>query len=298
MLSTAHKVAIARGISAVLLGLGLNPVQRVRRSGIELELDLREGIDLSLFLFGVFQGHVLKLMRQWVPADGVILDVGANIGAMTLPMAQHVARGRVLAVEPTDFAQAKLRANLALNPQLAARVSVFQMFLADRPGAESSLTAYSRWPVGAASAESHPVHKGVAMPTRGGQTTLDELVARERLQTLSLVKIDTDGHEFTVLSGAATSLEKFRPVVVFEASEYLMRPPKAVFEDFEKLFAQQRYRICHPGSMAALTATQFRQLCPQGGSLDLVALPLERLPARQRPCRKRRRGRKIISIPK
>jgi FkbM family methyltransferase len=279
MLSTAHKVAIARGISAVLLGAGLAPVRRARRAGIAFELDLREGIDLSLFLFGVFQGHVLELTRRWVPADGVIVDVGANIGAMTLPMAQHVARGRVLAVEPTDFAVAKLRANLALNPALAARVSVFQTFLADRPSTESALTAYSRWPVGTGAAETHPVHKGVAMPAPCGQTTLDELAARENLPALSLIKIDTDGHEFVVLSGATRCLERFRPVVVFEASEYLMQPPQARFEEFESLLRKSRYRICDPRGAAPLSAAQFRAQCPRGGSLDLVALPEERVPA-------------------
>ena len=47
----------------------------------------------------------------------------------------------------------------------------------------------------------HPVHGGTLMPTHCGQTTLDAIVLDLGIDSISLVKIDTDGHEFAVLNG-------------------------------------------------------------------------------------------------
>ncbi|MCA1733334.1 MAG: FkbM family methyltransferase [Acidobacteria bacterium] len=185
MLSTATKVRLARLIVSALLGAGVAPVRRIRRRGIRYEIDFREGIDLSLFLFGTFQRHILRTIRRVVPPDGTILDVGANVGAITLPAAAHVAEGRVYAFEPTDFAWRKLQRNLVLNPQLASRVTPVRSFVAAEETAESSLVAYSSWPMLVEEgAELHPIHKGAAQDASCGQTTIDGFVAENGIASL------------------------------------------------------------------------------------------------------------------
>lgn len=243
------------------------------------ELDIREGIDLSLFLFGSFQRHVVEVVRTLVPRDGVVIDVGANIGAITLPVAAYLDHGHVYAAEPTDFAFQKLRVNLELNPQLVARVTTVKTFIADRSAPTSKLAAYSSWPVTGSGSESphHPIHGGVAKDAGCGQVTLDDLILSREISRVDLVKIDTDGHEFAVLAGAARCLEEQRPVVVFEACEYLMRDPRLDFAAFAKLFDDHGYTICHGLPPRPMDATEFARSCPVGGGLDLIALPRETL---------------------
>src|SRR5262245_21451925 len=179
MLGTAPKITIARVMSRALLRAGLRPVRRVRRSGLTFELDLREGIDLSLFLFGSFQRHILKVIQKLVPRDGTAIDIGANIGAITLPLAAHLTGGRVYAIEPTDYAFGKLEANLALNPDLARRVTAIQSLVADRDASQSTLLAYSSWPIAGEPARAqHPIHKGVNKATSCGQVKLGTLLQR------------------------------------------------------------------------------------------------------------------------
>jgi FkbM family methyltransferase len=272
MLSTARKVAIARLATTTLLHLGLKPRRHIRRRGLAFDVDIREGIDLSLFLFGSFQRHIVDAVKRYVPRDGVVIDIGANVGAVTLPMAAHVNDGHVYAIEPTEFAHAKLLKNIELNPALAPRITPVKLFLADATQSVSELVAYSSWPV-VATGESHPVHKGVAMEATCGQMTLDDFVAGRGIASLSLIKIDTDGHEYKVLSGATRTLVELRPVVIFEACQYLMEPPSPVFHDFERLFAAARYTI-RDAHGRPLTADAFRRQCPAGGGLDLLAVPL------------------------
>ena len=114
------------------------------------------------------------------------------------------------------------------------------------------------------------------MPGTVNQPTIDVFAAEYRLR-MSLLKIDTDGHEFAVLSGATESLRRFRPVVVFEACEYLLRPPRATFDDFTELFRQSGYNICHGSRLRRLTYPEFYATCPRGGGVDLVAIPAEAL---------------------
>jgi FkbM family methyltransferase len=274
--STATKVALARVVSTTLVRLGVRTPRQIRRHGLTFDVDIREGIDLSLFLFGSFERDILSTIKTLVPTDGIFIDVGANIGALTLPVAAYLQRGHVYAVEPTDFALTKLRRNLALNPAVSERVTTIQSFVAAETSAQSELVAYSSWPVsGGNDRREHPVHKGVQQTAPCGQLTLDALIQQQGIATLALVKIDTDGHEFAVLSGGARCFKELRPAVIFEACEYLMRPPRATFDDFAKLLASYDYTICERTAFQPISAQQFLHTCPAGGGLDLLALPNE-----------------------
>lgn len=275
--STATKVSIARMISTTLLRLGVRTHRRIRRHGLTFDVDIREGIDLSLFLFGSFERDILATIKSLVPSDGTFIDVGANIGALTLPVADYLQHGHVYAVEPTNFAIAKLRNNLALNPAISGRVTVIQSFIASETSPTSDLVAYSSWPVNGDESRQHPVHKGVQQTAGCGQLTLDAMVETYGIQSVSLVKIDTDGHEFSALSGASHCLKQLRPAVIFEACEYLMRPPRQTFEDFARLFRSHEYTICERTTFQPISEPDFLRTCPAGGGLDLLGLPNERL---------------------
>ena len=94
---------------------------QVKKIGdITYKLDLAEGIDLSLFLFGQFQKHVIP--------DGLdnsiactVLDVGANVGIMSMQYASLFQNATVHAFEPSEYANKRFDDNLSLNPELARR---------------------------------------------------------------------------------------------------------------------------------------------------------------------------------
>jgi FkbM family methyltransferase len=276
--STATKVTLARLVSTALVRLGVRTPRQIRRHGLTFDVDIREGIDLSLFLFGSFERDILNTNKSLASRDAIFIDVGANVGALTLPVADYLERGHVYAVEPTDFAFAKLRKNLDLNPRISSRVTPIQSFVASETATVSELVAYSSWPVtGHDDKRQHPVHKGVPQTARCGQVTLDGLIEAHHIEHVSLVKIDTNGHEFSVLSGATRCLEQLRPAVVFEACEYLLVPPRPTFEDFAKLFTSYDYTIRERTGFQPIDQEGFVRRCPTGGGLDLLALPNERV---------------------
>ena len=96
-----------------------------------------------------------------------VVDVGANVGAHTLPLALAVgSTGRIVAVEPTAAAFNRLCRNRNLNPELAARIVPVHAALG-APGGSLQPAYYSAWPLEAVEDGGyfHPVHLGAERST-------------------------------------------------------------------------------------------------------------------------------------
>lgn len=245
------------------------------RSNIRFELDLGEGIDLSLYLFGNFQGHVFNNPRITVDRSSqpVIIDVGANIGAMSLRFAEQFG-ATVYSFEPTHYAFGKFMRNLELNPGLAARIHPTQCFLSDKNEENPELIAYSSWRIdGKSFSETHPLHGGSAMQADNIPSfRLDDWIRANHIEKVDLVKIDTDGHEFEVLSGAREMLARFKPDIIFEASVYQMKENGAEFKDFEDLLRPIGYKIYNARNGKEITPQNAARMIPEKTGIDLIAV--------------------------
>jgi FkbM family methyltransferase len=246
----------------------------IERGGIRYRVDLAEAIDLSLFVSGNFQGHVLEAGLKALPDDAVVFDVGANVGSMTLAFAKGFPRGRVVAFEPTHPGFARLKENLALNPGLAERVTAVQAFVSDRSGTGHGLRAFSSWRLDGSGAKEHPVHGGSEGGADGvGAVTIDDYCRDANVVRLDLVKIDTDGHELAVLRGAAATLRRLRPAVIFEIGAYLLQERGVRVEDYFDLLEPLGYHLANCKSGRELTRDTAAREIPLKSTTDLLALP-------------------------
>lgn len=200
-------MALARlAYRATTLGRGLFGLQdhcQVTRGGLRYDLDLSEGIDFAIFLLGSFEPSTVGALRRHIKPGATVLDIGANIGAHTLQMARLVgSEGRVLSFEPTAFAFAKQRKNLALNPDIGNRVTALQCFLAADDCEPAPKSLYASWPLPHEPGV-HGKHLGRSMATAGARiATLDELLVQRRIERIDLVKLDV-GAPTRPISGAA-----------------------------------------------------------------------------------------------
>ena len=114
-----------------------------------------------------------------------IIDIGANIGAHTLSLARSAGpSGKVYAFEPSDFGFAKLRRNLALNPELEARTVARQILLSASGSDPAERLIYASWPLQSVDPV-HPKHRGRLVPADHAIVdTLDDFVDRERISRL------------------------------------------------------------------------------------------------------------------
>jgi FkbM family methyltransferase len=193
------------------------PIKRVNRNGLEYEVDCRELIDYSIFL-GTWEQDTFDFLHRYVKPGFVTLEIGANIGAHTLLIAkQSGADGFVHAVEPTEFARTKLLKNLSLNPDIEKRVHVHNTLISDTVADNAQLEIRSSWP--AKAKMTWKPKETVSSPV----TTIDRLVADEKLSSVDLIKIDIDGYDLRALRGATKTIEKFKPLIFVELCEWALR---------------------------------------------------------------------------
>lgn len=202
------------------------PLQGIfRRKNINFELNFNEGIDLAIFLFGSFEPDVVDYYSRVLCSGSVAIDVGANIGAHTLRMAELCGNsGMVIGVEPTGWAFNKLKRNMALNPPLRSRIRAVQAFLGQASNRIVPLEVCSSWPMNVNPNSKEARSEGRSHSTAGAiSTTLDELVYQIKIPKLNLLKLDVDGHEIDVLLGASKALRRFKPAIVIELAPYVFK---------------------------------------------------------------------------
>lgn len=280
MLSVRQKLVIARLANRMLRALrraaGRDMRARCRRGGLEWALDLDEGIDLSIYLLGAYEPRTVRAYEKLIRPGAVVFDVGANIGAHTLHFARLAGpAGRVVAFEPTDYACAKLRANLALNPDLAGRISLEQLFLvAERSVAAPAVVAAS-WPVTAAAGDLNAWQARSERSTPQAMTA-DDFCAQAGIDRIDFVKLDVDGHEYSVLQGFRATLARFRPPILIEIAPFIYDETHAgEFDALIRLLAGMNYEFtdANSGRRVANDPAALRRSVTPGGGFNAILYP-------------------------
>ncbi|HVS84896.1 MAG TPA: FkbM family methyltransferase [Gaiellaceae bacterium] len=183
------------------------------RDGSRMALDTRSFVEWQLFVHGRYEPHLQREYLAVLRAGDCAIDVGANVGAHTVPLARAVSPGTVVAVEPFAGVVERLRRNIALN-ELSDVVRIVEKAALERSG---TTTFYppreeaANQAQGSASSFAHLRHDGISIPA----TSLDDLVTELGLGRVAFVKIEAQGWEHEVLLGAAALLERDRPTVAF-----------------------------------------------------------------------------------
>lgn len=160
----------------------------------------------SLDLYGEYSEGEVALFRQVLAAGDTVLDIGANIGAHTVAMAQLVGpAGSVYAFEAQRVLLQILCGNVALNE--FANVHAF-------PSAAGR--ARGRIAVPALDYTRVDNFGGIAIGQGGGEEVDLVAVDELRLRQVKLIKIDVEGMELDVLQGCEDTLNRCRPLLYVE----------------------------------------------------------------------------------
>lgn len=163
---------------------------------------------------GSILNHSYDTLGLTIDRTGCFVDIGANIGLYTLAFSRYFRQ--TLAFEPNPVTFKLLEANIALRELDSVRT--FNEGLSDSSG-ESSLFVPKNGNLGWATMNrSH--HDISVSETRISVRRLDDILASETwdgLPSVSLIKLDVEGHEPAVLRGAQSLLRRDGPVILFEA---------------------------------------------------------------------------------
>jgi len=189
-----------------------------------------DGLGRNVMTTGVFDPALTEIVHRLLDPGGLAVDIGANVGYFTnLMSARTGPTGAVMAFEPHPVVFDVLRRNAARwhrDPGVAA-VMARRLAISAESG-EGRLTANTNMEqMGVASlrASSEPA---AADDFTVATERLDELL---RGQSVRLLKIDVEGHEHAVLTGAQELLGERRiRDVVFEDFETYPTPAMTLLE--------------------------------------------------------------------
>src|SRR5262249_37450258 len=130
------------------------------------------------------------------------------------------------------------------------RVTPIHAFLGATDVDAAPHDVYSSWPLRGADLELHPRHLGQPMETdRATTRSIDSIIADLGLGTVDFVKLDVDGHECAVLSGASHLLAHVRPTFLLELAPYVHCERGYSFDRFLRYFWANGYQLhdCRSG---------------------------------------------------
>ena len=167
-----------------------------------------------------FDAVELEFMRDALETGATVIDVGANVGVYTITAALCVgATGHVIAVEADEEYRPRLRANLERNG--LENVAIVAAAAGDADGEVELIIADDR-----AFSSIKPLvsYSGSGATRRIPYRRLDSIWADAGEPAVAFVKIDVEGAEVEVVSGAEQLLRQCRPALVVEVRPDLTEP--------------------------------------------------------------------------
>ena len=187
-----------------------------RSPGRALRVSLNDYVGRSVFFFGDLDPKITWFLKRLLKPGDRVLDIGANIGLVTLWMSKLVGpQGTVHSFEPNPVLCHMLQATLAHNG--ITNVKLHSIALG-ASGGQMELHV----PIGNFGAAS--------LIRRTGQTAqvhtvpvmkLDEIILQESEESgIAFIKLDVEGFEYEVLKGARRVLQELRPdAILFETND-------------------------------------------------------------------------------
>jgi len=188
---------------------------------MKIDLDLSEHMQRRIFWMDYYNREIVALLKSVLSSGMVMVDVGANIGEVTLVAAKIVGHtGQVIAFEPMEEIAASLERNVRCNH--LKQVVIARLGLADTISTASIYESCGQGEAGEENRGLGSLYGGSStnLPAQIIQlTTLDAYFRDHPVRRLDVIKIDIEGAELPCLKGAAHTLRKFQPALIIEIQE-------------------------------------------------------------------------------
>ncbi len=208
------------------------------------QLMVRPGPDLItnyLAQTGQYEWQVVELCRLLAGkyADGIVIDVGANMGTVTVPLAKAMPHYDFIAYEPQKQVFYQLCGNVALNDLTNVDVrnwalgSEHKNLWIDMPDYDTN-TNIGAWSMSEFVRENSTEARAGGKKQYVRQEVLNDVHCEKRVR---LIKMDVEGMELDILKGANYFLQEHQyPPLVYECWTQ--------FEWFKETAAKLEEQVC------------------------------------------------------
>lgn len=226
---------IAQLLRKVVMQFAVLPI-RCEVDALRFEFFLKDNNSEKKYLFMPwrFDQRERRFLVDSIPADGIFIDIGANVGIYTLYVAKHLSnKGRVISFEPNPRAHDRLSKNMSLNEaSVSAEVALMQLGIASD---EASFYLYLNADNLGGSSLVAESGETVRVDCKPLLTVMRDL----GVEKISGLKIDIEGAEDDALAPFFEDAprEMFPDVIVIENSQELWQM------DLFQLFEEAGYQL-------------------------------------------------------
>jgi len=168
-------------------------------------------IGRSLYNTGEYCDEEVALLGKICEEGDIVIDGGANIGALTIPLAKKLGSGKMIAFEPQQPIFQNLCANISLNTinnVIALPYGLGEVCESLYLKLSPTIDGNSNYGMASVSHE----QTDTVVEVR----SLSSVFQQYNLSSLKLIKLDIEGMELPALKGAEPLIDKFKPFLYVE----------------------------------------------------------------------------------
>lgn len=185
--------------------------------GVKYFLKARPGnyIESVVLINGIWEPHIAEIMSANIRSGCIVIDIGANIGASTIPLAKKFPDSIFYVIEPHPEVFTDLKENISIN-----RLKNIRLFNVAVSNVSERIDFYAQKSISGEinmGLSSSKLNKDIGEHEKivVKSIRLDDLLENKD-QTVGIIKIDTQGSEIEVLKSAYNLISKDRPIIIFE----------------------------------------------------------------------------------
>lgn len=222
----------------MMAGLGLDTAKDIiirTGSGIFRLPNVKESISFELFINGSYERGLVDLLASQIPPNGVFLDIGANIGSISISLANRRKDISIISVEASPWIFSVLSENVRMNK--LTNITLINKAVFHTSGMSLPMFAPKEY-FGKGSLK--PVYTQDAEQVE--TITIEDILKLSPSQNADFIKVDVEGFEKPVFDGLPQiSTEKPRIIFEYDASTEL----SAGFEpgDAQKVLISKGFKL-------------------------------------------------------
>jgi FkbM family methyltransferase len=181
--------------------------------------------------------------KKIIAKGDTVLDIGANIGHMTIPMALAAGtEGCCIAFDPNPIVFKILTQNASLNPD-CTHIQGFNCAITSEETEFYYHSSEASFNNGGISTDLNSRHGKYVLPEKVKGIVLESFLEQnfqDRLSKLKLIKIDTEGYDRHIVSAIKDLILTYRPFIISECFGRMPAEDKLAYFD---LLKEMHYRL-------------------------------------------------------
>ena len=200
--------------------------------------NIKENIGFEIFVNGVYEQETIEFIVNKIPANGFLIDIGANIGSIIVPVCKIRSDISAVAIEASPRVFNYLEFNTGYNK--LSNCTIINKAVTDTDAI--TIPFYSpaeQFGIGCLA----PGFTDEAEMTE--TITIDSLIKSVGIKKVDFIKIDIEGYEYFAFKGAEELLSRpDAPVILFEFAEWAEDLATGILPgDAQRLLARYGYHL-------------------------------------------------------